>query len=279
MPFHATLRQGIVCGALLASAVAGAQAQSAGTCAGAAVQVDFGAGYPVGDYSGRAFFGFPHASASNSSPDVDFTLDVVPDATNPPDILKTEAAAIQQPDGSSTTSPWFVIARTNRQVVGPVGTVRYRFSKPVGNLGFGIGSIDSGGGLESVTVNAVYADGSSGPISTAVAYGGGAPNPPSSWPAQPTVYYAQPGASIANGVYSGNDHIYVAIPASKPVVAIDVTYSILAITTGGIGFTPPVFQQCTPAPQAVPAVHGTWLAAALALLLAAGAVLGRWRRR
>ena len=70
-------------------------------------------------------------------------------------------------------------------------------------MGFAIGSIDSGGSLEQVTITAHYADGTSGPITTAVPYTS-APLPPSAWPTQPTVYYAAPGSSAAHGVFAGN---------------------------------------------------------------------------
>lgn len=167
--------------------------------------------------------------------------------------------------------PWFVIARTNRSVAGPVGTVSYQFSQPVGELGFGIGSIDSD---EQVVITAHYADGSSGPITNSVSYTT-APLAPSSWPTQPTVYYASAGSSTSNGTFTGNGSVYVAIPASTPVTSIDISYSLTSSTTGGIGLTPPRFLQCNPVPAAVPTVNHAGLLALLAALM----LLPWWLRR
>ena len=189
--------------AALALCSTGAWAQTAGTCTGAPVQINFAGAYPVGDYSAQNSFAFPASSASNSSATVGFSLDVTRAAPNPADIVKFENTSVALPDSSSSPAPWFVVARTNIQTPGDVATVRYSFSQPVGNMGFAIGSIDSGGSLEQVTITAHYADGTSGPITTAVPYTS-APLPPSAWPTQPTVYYAAPGSSAAHGVFAGN---------------------------------------------------------------------------
>ena len=156
----------------------------------------------MGDYSSQNSFAFPASSASNSSATVGFSLDVTRAAANPADIVKFENTSVALPDNSSSPAPWFVVARTNIQTPGDVATVRYSFSQPVGNMGFAIGSIDSGGSLEQVTITAHYADGTSGPITTAVPYTS-APLPPSARPTQPTVYYAAPGSSAAHGVFAG----------------------------------------------------------------------------
>ena len=264
--------------AALALCTTGAWAQTAGTCTGAPVQINFAGAYPVGDYSSQNSFAFPASSASNSSSTVGFSLDVTRAAANPANILKFENSSVALPDGSSSPSPWFVVARTNIQTPGDVATVRYSFSQPVGNMGFAVGSMDSGGALEQVTITAHYADGTSGPITTAVPYPS-APLPPSAWPTQPTVYYAAPGSSAANGVFAGNGSVYVAIPASRPVTSVDVAYAIVATTTGGIGMTPPTFMQCNPpAPPAVPTLNAAWLLA-LALGLAGASALALRRRR
>lgn len=265
--------------AALALCSTGAWAQTAGTCTGAPVQINFAGAYPVGDYSAQNSFAFPASSASNSSATVGFSLDVTRAAANPADIVKFENSSVALPDNSSSPAPWFVVARTNIQTPGDVATVRYSFSQPVGNMGFAVGSIDSGGSLEQVTITAHYADGTSGPITANVPYAT-APLPPGAWPSQPTVYYAAPGTSAAQGVFAGNGSVYIAIPASQPVTSIEVAYAILATTTGGIGLTAPTFMQCdppAPAPAAVPTLNAAWLIA-LALGLP-GTALWTMRRR
>ena len=120
---------------------------------------------------------------------------------------------------------------------------------------------------------------STGPITANVPYAT-APLPPGAWPSQPTVYYAAPGTSAAQGVFAGNGSVYIAIPASQPVTSIEVAYAILATTTGGIGLTAPTFMQCdppAPAPAAVPTLNAAWLIA-LALGLP-GTALWTMRRR
>lgn len=189
-----------------------------------------------------------------------------------------QASTVPLPDGSSSPPPWFVVARTDTGVAGAVGTLRYAFSKPVGDVGFAVGSIDAGGIAESVTVSLTLADGTSVPLTNAVPYAT-PPLAPTAWPSQPTVYYGSAGDSSTGGVFTGNGQIYIAIPQNTPVTAIDVTYSLVNATTGGIGFTPPTFLQCNPPAAAsatpVPALAPGRLAA-LALLIGAIAL---WRRR
>lgn len=60
------------------------QAQSGASCAAASVQVSLSSAYPSGDYPSLNTFSVPAGSAGNSSPTVDFTIQVTRDPTNPP---------------------------------------------------------------------------------------------------------------------------------------------------------------------------------------------------
>lgn len=230
---------------LLAPSLTVAQ-PAAAQCSGSQIQVNFGGAYPDANYWPQTQFSFPHSSASNASTDVDFSMQWTA-ASGAPPLTHTmmQASTVPLPDGTSSPSPWFVIARVNANVAGTVGTLRYAFSKPVGDVGFAVGSIDAGGLAESVTVNLTLADGTSMPLTNAVPYAT-PPLAPTAWPSQPTVYYGSAGDSNTGGVFTGNGQIYIAIPQSTPVTAIDVTYTIVNNTTGGIGFTPPTFLQCNP---------------------------------